>query len=120
MAEYNEKGIDDLRDALAIDEIDGRTKKARKIKMISRGLEEDFYDSLAYMLRQDIAINKAVEHEIVSSGLKSNDPEWMKELKQIRKDSLDKLKLLEKINKGHQMSNKDNDIAKLILGGNDE
>jgi hypothetical protein len=41
-------------------------------------------------------------------------------LKQIRKDSLDKLKLLEKINKGHQMSNKDSDIAKLILGGNDE
>lgn len=121
MAKYKETGLEDLKEALSIEGIsDGRTKQMRKLKQIKRGLDQDFDSALAEILSTQISLNLVAEKEITDKSLKKGKMALSQELKALRKDTMDKLKLLEKIKKNKQLSGDDTELAKLLLGGADE
>lgn len=121
MAKYKETGIEDLKEALSIEGIsDGRTKQMRKLKQLQRALREDFDAALSEILTTQISLNLVAEKEITDKSLKKGKMALSQELKALRKDTMDKLKLLEKIKKNKQISSSENELAKLILGGADE
>jgi small-conductance mechanosensitive channel len=122
MPDYSENPIDDLKEALSFSRhvMDGRTKSARKFKQIKRSLDESFDNALKEILEYQISLNLVMEKNLVDQGLQDNNLSLSQELKALRKDTFDKLKLLEKVQKGRKFSNDESDLAKLILGGDSE
>ena len=90
------------------------------MKQIKKALAEDFYGALKYILEQNLAVNLMLEQKIVDEGLEQGNLQLSTELKNLRKDSFDKLKMLEKIQKGQKVNKDENDIAQMILGNDNE
>lgn len=122
MPKYKDRPIEDLKDALSIDQsaLDFRTKPARKLKQVKRALNEDFDAALGEILEYQISLNMVMEKSMIDKALQDGNLSLTPELKALRKDSFDKLKLLEKIKKGRKFSKDEDDLAKMILGDSDE
>src|SRR6056297_1870361 len=99
MAGYKDNAVDDLKEALSFSSlvVDGRTKNARKLKQVKRALDENFDAALAEILSTQIALNTVMEKNMINQGLQDGNLSLTPELKALRKDSFDKLKLLEKV-----------------------
>ena len=121
MPEYPETSIENVKEALGFSKkaLDGRTKEARKLKQIKSALNDDFDSALKEILEHSIAINLVVEKKLVDQGLETGDLKMSSELKALRKDTMDRLKMLEKIKKNKQFTKNEDQLASLILGEGD-
>ena len=121
MAQYKEDAKEKIEQALELpDSIDMRTKEGRRIKNVEWALQRDFDSALKAILEYEISLNMYRQHYINNQDLENGNYAMSTELKNIRKDTFDRLKLLEKLNKNKKLSKDDKSLANLILGDNDD